>query len=181
MSAEQVSVRRLCDEVARALALGELAPPPLDPPTGNWDDAGDGGADREAAEGERAEGSSGGGDARAEGAAIEWMFEHAYEAWGANDRHVRREHRVFERDGWRCTVPGCTSYRNLHAHHITFRSAGGCDAPWNLTTLCAAHHYHAVHQGTGRSRLRISGLAPRGLRFEMPLSTYTAGDVCAMR
>jgi hypothetical protein len=113
------------------------------------------------------------------GDALEAMFDHARFVWRLRESPKNIEHRIVARDGWRCTVPGCTSYRNLHAHHVTYRSAGGCDAPWNLTTLCAAHHHRAVHQGTGRSRLRISGLAPRGLRFEMPLGSWTAGDVRA--
>jgi hypothetical protein len=113
------------------------------------------------------------------GDALEAMFDHARFVWRLQESPKNIEHRIVARDGWRCTVPGCTSYRNLHAHHVTYRSAGGCDAPWNLTTLCAAHHHRAVHQGTGRSRLRISGLAPRGLRFEMPLGSWTAGDVRA--
>ena len=36
--AERVSVRRLGDEVSRALVLGRFEPPPLDLPTGSWDD-----------------------------------------------------------------------------------------------------------------------------------------------
>jgi hypothetical protein len=50
-----------------------------------------------------------GGRLPSEGGALEWMIEHAYRAWGANAPRVRREHLVFERDGWRCTVPGCSS------------------------------------------------------------------------
>jgi hypothetical protein len=115
-----------------------------------------------------------------EGEAVEWMFDHALESWGANDPRVRREHRVFERDGWRCTVPGCSSYRNLHDHHVVFRSAGGSDALANRTTLCAFHHLRGVHAG----RVRCSGRAPAGLRFELglragrqPLLRYRARDV----
>ncbi|MEN8162138.1 MAG: HNH endonuclease, partial [Myxococcota bacterium] len=48
--------------------------------------------------------------------ALDAMLEHCFEAWGARDPK-RREYRIYERDGWRCAVPGCTSYRNLHAHH----------------------------------------------------------------
>lgn len=103
-----------------------------------------------------------GGRPATEGEAAEWMFDHVLEAWGANER-VRREHRVFERDGWRCTVPGCSSFRNLHAHHIVFRSAGGGDEASNLTSLCAWHHQRGVHAG----RVRCRGLAPAGLRFEL--------------
>jgi hypothetical protein len=102
------------------------------------------------------------------------MLEHALTSWGVDARRPRR-FAVFERDGWRCTVPGCTSHRNLHAHHIRFRSAGGADAPENLTTLCAAHHQRHVHAGV----VRIRGRAPHALEFELPLGRYRSGDVVA--
>jgi hypothetical protein len=114
-----------------------------------------------------------------EGQALEWMLDHAFATWGADDPEVRREHRVFARDGWRCTVPGCSSYRNLHDHHVVFRSAGGSDALANRTTLCAFHHLRGVHGG----RIRCLGRAPHGLRFELglrrgrpPLLRYVAGE-----
>jgi hypothetical protein len=114
-----------------------------------------------------------------EGAAWGWMFDHALEAWGANDPRVRREHRVFARDGWRCTVPGCTSYRNLHDHHVVFRSVGGDNDLANRTTLCAYHHLRGAHAG----RVRVIGSAPAGLRFELglrpgqrPLLCYRSGE-----
>jgi len=114
-----------------------------------------------------------------EGAAWGWLFDHALEAWGANDPKIRREHRVFARDGWRCTVPGCTSYRNLHDHHVVFRSVGGDDDLANRTTLCAYHHLRGVHAG----RVRVIGSAPDRLRFELglrpgrpPLLRYASGD-----
>jgi hypothetical protein len=53
---------------------------------------------------------------------------------------------VFERDGWQCTNPHCRSRRNLHAHHVEFRSHGGCDEKWNKTTLCAACHLRILHE-----------------------------------
>ncbi len=56
------------------------------------------------------------------GAALEAMFDDCIDTWCVS---TPREHRVFERDGRRCTVPGCTSQRNLHAHHVLFRSAAG--------------------------------------------------------
>jgi hypothetical protein len=49
-------------------------------------------------------------------------------------------------------VPGCTSYRNLHDHHIHYRSAGGSDD------------------------LSNRGRAPDALRFELPLATYGPGE-----
>jgi hypothetical protein len=111
------------------------------------------------------------------GEAFEALLDHVLEAWSARERPVPREHRVFARDGWRCTVPGCSSYRNLHAHHVRFRSAGGGDELENLTTLCAAHHQRGVHASGRSGRIRIRGLAPGELRFEMPLATWTSGDV----
>jgi len=98
------------------------------------------------------------------------MFLHCIDTW--RPHRVPREHRVFERDGWRCTVPGCTSQRNLHAHHVVFRSRGGSDADANLTTLCAFHHQRGVHAGV----IRVSGRAPDGLVFELPLGRFASGD-----
>ena len=111
------------------------------------------------------------------------LLAHALEAWDVDDRRLRRQLRdrlpIFERDGWRCTVPGCTSRRNLQAHHVVFRSAGGPDTAENQTTLCAFHHHRGVHGGT----LRITGRAPAALVFELgtragrpPLARYRSGD-----
>jgi hypothetical protein len=72
---------------------------------------------------------------------------------------------VLARCGFRCTAPGCTSYRNLHVHHIRWRSAGGGDEESHLTTLCAWHHLRRVHGG----RMRLSGRAPDALRFALPI------------
>ena len=69
-----------------------------------------------------------------------------------------RHHRIFERDGWRCRVPGCSSRRNLQVHHVVFRSRGGGDEDANLAVLCAAHHLQGIHRG----RLRCYAL-PEGL------------------
>ena len=107
------------------------------------------------------------------GAALEAMFDHCIDTWWVS---TPREHRVFERDGWRCTVPGCTSQRNLHAHHVLFRSAGGSDDDANLITLCAAHHQRGVHAGV----IRISGRAPDELVFELPLGRFRSGDRALM-
>ncbi len=104
------------------------------------------------------------------GAALEATFDHCIDTWWLS---TPREHRVFERDGWRCTGPGCTSQRNLHAHHVLFRSAGGSDDDANLTTLCAAHHQRGVHTGV----IRISGRAPGELVFELPLGRFRSGDL----
>ena len=106
-----------------------------------------------------------------EGQALEAMLDHVLEAWGA-DLPVARLHRVFERDGWHCLVPGCSSRRNLHAHHVVPRSAGGGNEIANLATLCAWHHLRGVHAGLVECR----GQAPDGLRFVLPLASYRSGD-----
>jgi hypothetical protein len=115
-----------------------------------------------------------------ESEAFERMLDHALETWTSWDQAGARHHRIYARDGWRCVVPGCTSYRNLHAHHVRFRSRHGSDAAWNLTTLCAWHHQRAVH---GERVVRIVGRAPDRLRFELgvrpgqaPLAVYRSGD-----
>jgi hypothetical protein len=115
--------------------------------------------------------------------AFEAMLDHALVSWEYPQSprgRLPREHRVYARDGWRCTVPGCSSYRNLHDHHIVFRSRGGDDDLANRTTMCAAHHQRGVHAGFVRCR----GSAPDRLRFELgvrvgrpPLATYLSGDL----
>lgn len=113
------------------------------------------------------------------------MLDHATEAWdvwghrAGGTRRVPAEYRVFERDGWRCTVPGCSSYRNLHRHHIAFRSVGGSNEPRNCTTLCAFHHLRGIHAGT----VGCAGDAPDGLRFSLglrrgfaPLLAFAPGE-----
>ena len=113
------------------------------------------------------------------GEALGAMLAHALRAWGADDAQVRRSHAIFARDAWRCVVPGCTSMRNLHDHHITFRSAGGSNDPGNRVTLCAFHHLRGVHAGL----VRCTGRAPDGLRFALgvrpdgpSLAVYGSGD-----
>jgi hypothetical protein len=114
------------------------------------------------------------------GEALEAMLDHAFESWAPRDAKVPAEHRVFERDGWRCTAPACSSRRNLHDHHIVFRSTGGGEELGNRTSLCAWHHLRGVHAGV----VRCTGTAPDGLRFELgvrpdgpPLARYRSGDV----
>ncbi len=125
------------------------------------------------------------GQLPSEAEAFEVMLGHALESWGIEEdpwlkRNISKKYRaVLERDGWRCVFPGCTSCKNLHVHHIRFRSAGGGDEPENLTTLCAFHHLRGVHGGT----VSVTGSAPDDLEFALglrpgrePLARYRSGD-----
>ena len=127
---------------------------------------------------------SAGGRFPADGEVFEAMLGLAVHAWLLREPGARRPDPVIARDGYRCAVPGCTSRRNLHDHHVIFRSAGGGDAPDNRITLCAFHHQRGVHQGL----MRIEGSAPEGLVFELglrpgrpPLARYRSGDVALLR
>jgi hypothetical protein len=79
------------------------------------------------------------------------------------DPHWRRRYRIFERDGWRCKAPGCTSRSGLNEHHIIFRSRQGGDDSANLVTLCVGHHQQGLHEG----RVRCFGKAPDGLWWDL--------------
>jgi hypothetical protein len=83
-------------------------------------------------------------------------------AWRAEPRHPNP---VPRRDRWRCQVPACTSRRNLHEHHVQFRSRGGTNALVNRITLCAAHHLRGIHAGW----VRAWGVAPRGIHWLLGL------------
>jgi hypothetical protein len=115
-----------------------------------------------------------------DGQVFDAMLDGALLAWTLREPGARRPDPVIERDGYRCAVPGCTSRRNLHDHHVSFRSAGGSDAPANRITLCAFHHLRCLHAGL----LRVQGRAPDGLVFELgvrpgapPLARYGSGDI----
>ena len=120
------------------------------------------------------------GRTASESEALDAIVEHAFETWGLANAKLKRQHRVFERDGWRCTFPGCTSYGNLHDHHLEYRSHGGSNELSNRTTLCVWHHLRGEHVKVVRCR----GRAPGRLRFELglrvglpPLARYRSGDV----
>ena len=98
----------------------------------------------------------------------------------AHDK-VAHNNKVFERDGYRCQVPGCSNRRNIHSHHLEFRSHGGCDAQSNRLTLCRAHHLWILHILHG---LKIEGTAPDKLTFTFgpgsspegqPFMVYSSG------
>lgn len=124
------------------------------------------------------------GRALTDGEAFDGLLDCALLSWTLREPGTRRPDPVIERDGYRCAVPGCTSRRSLHDHHIVFRSAGGSDAPDNRITLCAFHHQRGVHAGL----LRVRGRAPDQLVFELglrpgayPLARYQSGDIAVPR
>jgi hypothetical protein len=73
---------------------------------------------------------------------------------------------VIERDGFRCTRPGCGNRSSLQGSHIRSRARGGSDDPSNLHTVCAACH-QAIERGT----LKVSGTAPDDITWEGPFGT----------
>jgi hypothetical protein len=81
-------------------------------------------------------------------------------------RKQRRRHKTLERDGWRCTAPGCRSIGTgrLQEHHIVFRSEGGAVTdPSNVTSQCNTHHGYLLHAGM----IHCRGDAPDGLTWEL--------------
>ena len=92
--------------------------------------------------------------------AFERVLRHAVSYWQASGRH---RDPVFARDGWRCAVPGCTSRRNLHDHHLQYRSRGGSNERENRVPVCAGHHLHGIHAGT----IRAWGTAPRPIFWQL--------------
>lgn len=100
------------------------------------------------------------------------------------DPHWRRRYRIFERDGWRCMAPGCSSRSGLNEHHIVFRSQQGDSDEGNLVTLCIGHHQLGVHE----RHIRCFGRAPGALWWDLgvrpggrPLVRYFGDLVVAHR
>jgi hypothetical protein len=91
---------------------------------------------------------------------LEKLLLHVKAEWEGQPRH---RDPIFTRDGWRCAVPVCTSRRELHDHHLVFRSRGGGNARDNRVTLCAWHHLRGIHAG----RVRAWGEAPDGITWEI--------------
>jgi hypothetical protein len=111
--------------------------------------------------------------------AFERLLLHVIVHWENAPRH---RDPIFARDGWRCSVPGCSARRNLHDHHLRYRSRGGGNEPSNRVAACAAHHLHGIHPGA----IRAWGSAPSdvhwalGIRWNAaPLLTYVGDRLCA--
>jgi len=67
---------------------------------------------------------------------LELCLRDFWKTWDNTEtQRQRRENPTLERDGWRCTAPGCRSLGSgrLHEHHVVFRSEGGAlEDPANL-------------------------------------------------
>ncbi len=85
------------------------------------------------------------------------------DTWDPPTKGRRRADRVFERDGFRCTAPGCTMRRNLQLHHLAHRSWGGGNERSNLATACVTHHLRGEHGGLASCR----GRAPLGVVWRL--------------
>ncbi len=84
-------------------------------------------------------------------------------AWEWDAPQGRKRYRTFERDGYRCMAPACTTRMHLHEHHLCYRSQGGDDEPENLWTLCVFHHLQGEHGTLARCR----GRAPLDVVFRL--------------
>ena len=111
--------------------------------------------------------------------ALERVLQHVITYWEATPRH---RDPIFARDGWRCIVPGCSSRRNLHDHHLKYRSRGGGNERENRSAVCVAHHLHGIHPGT----IRAWGTAPGDVHWQLgvrsdgpPLLSYVGDRRCA--
>jgi len=111
---------------------------------------------------------------------LERLIAHVHDTWEALPSH---RDPIFSREGWRCAVPACEARRNLHDHHLRFRSHGGSNERENRIAVCAWHHLRALHAGFVRAR----GTAPGAVRWELglrvgqpPLLTFV-GDTYVSR
>jgi hypothetical protein len=91
---------------------------------------------------------------------LERLLDHVIRQWTNQPAH---RDPVFAREGWRCAVPACSSRRNLHDHHVVFRSRGGDNSRDNRVAVCAWHHLRALHKDI----VRASGTAPGAIRWQI--------------
>ncbi len=98
-----------------------------------------------------------------------FLFTLVYHYLETDQKHLKRyrpssHHKIYERDGYNCQIPGCSSRCNLNDHHITYRSNGGSDDLPNRTTACVAHHFHCLHDN---GYIIVKGTAPDKLVIAM--------------
>ena len=98
--------------------------------------------------------------------------------WVDEPNGARLSRQVLHRDGLRCANPGCGRRRDLHAHHIVFRSRGGPTALSNEVAVCDVCHA-LLHKGL----LEVTGTPDAGLIWQpRPIGTAAkVRDVAALR
>jgi hypothetical protein len=171
--AREVTVRRLADEVEWALVTGEPAPPAPDASLALTERQMRARPDWELEDAEIAFSAptsvvalfrtailSFAGPAGSFARGLENLLHHARDTWRGLPAH---RDPVFARDGWRCAVPACSARRELHDHHVVFRSQGGGNGRDNRIAICAAHHLRGIHAGY----VRAAGNVPDGLVWEL--------------
>ena len=175
--AQDVTIRRLYDEVEWALAIrvpfDPVAPPPLDAVLPRPDRQMGAGGEAPYPDAEVAFSAPQSvvalfrvailaftGPAEPLWRGFERLLEHVKTEWESQPRH---RDPIFARDGWRCAVPVCSSRKQLHDHHVVFRSHGGDNRRENRITVCAWHHLRGIHGGV----VRASGQAPADLTWEL--------------
>lgn len=97
--------------------------------------------------------------------AIAMLYRLVIAQWSTRDP-AHRTDPVFERDDYRCMVPGCGARGFLHDHHIDFRAHGGSNALHNRITLCVFHH-GLLHEG----RVAVFGRADGVLVWKLGQSS----------
>lgn len=71
---------------------------------------------------------------------------------------------IYERGGWRCMAPGCTSRQNLEEHHVIYKSRGGSVKDLsNRLCVCRYHHQQGEHGDLATCR----GEAPLGIVWRL--------------
>jgi hypothetical protein len=101
--------------------------------------------------------------------AFELVLLHVKAVWEASPRH---RNPIYERDGWRCRVPACSSRRNLHEHHIRFRSRGGGNERGNRIPVCVWHHLRGIHQNI----VAAAGDAESEIDWQLGVDAYAAAN-----
>ncbi len=68
-------------------------------------------------------------------------------SYGTDTKQVPPRLRRFiaYRDGFACTIDGCTSTYRLEPHHIIHAGRHGPTDPENLTSICWFHHHEVIH------------------------------------
>ncbi len=102
------------------------------------------------------------------------LLRHFLQQWDdPKNLKLTKDHKLFARDGYQCTAPGCSARRALNDHHMIPRSQGGSDDMTNKTTLCLSHHLHGLHE---LRALKCEGEAPGEIKWKTALGSFE-GDV----